>query len=148
MDSAKPPDRTGIVEIVKALLPAPVAALTRQADRERDERWNATTLLGGSPYEVAVRITESTVAVAVYAAHWKGPCGLEIVPEKIVSFRWRRLSLQVLEPMIRQAIEAAREIRLSRFRRCELCGEMKPPEWMHNQTTCQGCAQNQLGVVY
>lgn len=34
------------------------------------------------------------------------------------------------------------------FGRCAECGELKPAGWMHNAAICQGCAEQNHGVVH
>lgn len=34
------------------------------------------------------------------------------------------------------------------FDRCSRCGELKPLGWMHEPGFCQGCAEQQLGIVH
>lgn len=34
------------------------------------------------------------------------------------------------------------------FHRCDLCKELNPLGWMHDERICQGCAAEHHGVVY
>ena len=34
------------------------------------------------------------------------------------------------------------------FARCQKCQELNPIGWMHDDTICQSCAEEHLGVVY
>ena len=49
---------------------------------------------------------------------------------------------------VKALITAARTTRLAKFRDCSICGRHNPPEWMHTDEVCQGCAEREQGVVH
>ena len=140
------PNRVALLEAVKNLLPPPLNRFICPDDEHQPD--NSTILLGGFPQEVVVRITDSTVSVAVFAAHWSEPHTLKMSPEKLASFKWRRMPLATALEAVGMMIETARTIRQARYRKCERCGEIMPPEAMHDRMTCHTCAENQLGVIH
>jgi hypothetical protein len=50
---------------------------------------------------------------------------------------------------VKALITAARNVRISKFRLCSVCGERNPSEWIHDaEGVCQGCAERELWVVH
>ena len=108
----------------------------------------ATVFVAGDPGEVIVRCRKSSVSVAVYAVRWRGPHTPIVVPREFAKLAWNRLPQGALVMTLHALIAAAREVRRSEFRKCRMCGDMNPPEWMHSKDICQGCAERHLGVVH
>lgn len=127
---------------VKALLPTP----TDLKNLEDNAEWWS----GGSPGEVLVGFGQQSIHVSLFDVVWDGPHTPKVKGKKLFSLRYSMLpssSDEALE-VIRLLIEASRRIRLASFTICSHCQEVTPPEWMHNETICQGCAEKHLGVVY
>jgi hypothetical protein len=103
---------------------------------------------GGSPGEVVVRLTDSAVIVEEYAVRWEAPGTPVLRPRRVGLVKWRRLPESPLMNVVAELIRGARDTRRSRYRTCLFCGRTKPPEWMADQTTCQSCAEHELGVVH
>jgi hypothetical protein len=97
------PDRATLLEAVKNLLPPPLNKFICPDDEHQADR--ATILIGGWPQEVVVRITDSIVSVAVFAARWSGPHTLKVAPEKLASFKWRRMPLTTTLEAVGMMIE-------------------------------------------
>lgn len=127
-------------EIKDCLLPKPI--------QEESQIDGAITMIGGDPGEVIVRITDKTISVAVYAVEWRGPHSPVVVPKWLAKLAWQRIPASDLMQILRTIIDGASGMRRMKYRKCEYCGEIKPPEWMHGKTTCQSCAERKLGVVY
>jgi hypothetical protein len=53
-------------------------------------------------------------------------------------------ALAVLQTLVR----AARESRRAKYRACDYCETLTPPEALHDDRVCQECAQKHLGIVY
>ena len=108
----------------------------------------SVVLVGGQPAEVVVRLTHSMATVSEYAVEWQGPHDPAVRPVTFGTLRWRRMpeihALATLQTLIR----AARESRTAKFRACSYCGTSTPPERLHDDRTCQACAERHLGIVY
>jgi hypothetical protein len=61
---------------------------------------------------------------------------------------WDRIPIMYLKAELKSLIDITRQIRRSKFGKCNRCNESKPPEWMHDGKICQSCAVRHLGVVY
>ena len=108
----------------------------------------ATYFTGGSPGEVVVRLTRSSVTVWEYAVGWDEAYAQIVKPRLVGTVKWRRVSERAGTKAVLALIDAARESRLAKFRVCEHCGERMPPEWMHDEQACVSCAQHQSGAVH
>jgi hypothetical protein len=116
---------------------------------EREERADgATYFTSGEPGEVIVRLSTSSITVWEYAVTWEGAYTRVVSPRLVGSVRWRRVSERAGTKVVQALIDAARESRQSKFRVCEHCRERQPPEWMHGDDTCIGCAQRHSGSVH
>jgi hypothetical protein len=49
---------------------------------------------------------------------------------------------------ISQLIRGATEMRRARYRTCEECGEVNPPEWMFGDNICHRCMEGRLGRAH
>ncbi|MEX1027240.1 MAG: hypothetical protein WD049_04435 [Candidatus Paceibacterota bacterium] len=105
-------------------------------------------LVGGALGEVIVRVGGSKVSIAVYSVRWEGPHTPVVRPKQLATLNWKRLPASSTMVMLHGLITAAIELRRAKYRKCEKCGETKPPEWMHGEKICQSCAEQHLGVVY
>lgn len=116
-----------------------------------DDEFGLRQILIGEPPLAVVSFHDSgTIDVAECVVWWDGH-----TPR-----RARRLeTLQVLDGSSAESSEAkTRRLcriiedtihrRRERFERCRACGRELPPEHMHDDDTCQGCAQRDFGVVY
>ncbi len=104
-------------------------------------------LTDGDPIEVIVRIEPHVVHVERPIIEWDGHTptlrGVHVARIQLVG-----LSPTSLAQRLARAIELARKRRRATFRVCSCCAQQKPPEWMHDHEICQGCAEEQFGVVY
>lgn len=118
-------------EIVRTMLPSPV--------------WLDATgaLVGGEPGEVVVRIYAEHIEVLRYGIRWdsQSPVSDHV---RVALYRLGRAGFA----QVARAIARARAARVRTYRWCAWCREVQPPEWMHRDSTCQGCAQQHLGVIY
>jgi hypothetical protein len=103
---------------------------------------------GGSPSEVIVRLTETTVIVEEYGVRWATPYTAVVRPRRVGTVKWRRLPESQLMTIVGELIKGAREARRSRYRTCLFCGRTRPPEWMLKDSTCQSCAEQQPGAIH
>src|SRR5947208_858444 len=83
---------------------------------------------GGTPAEVVVHLDESIVVVSEYAGVWKSPERFMVKPRRIGLLKWRRLPETAMMNALAALIKGAREMRLTRYRPCSMCGEKSPPE--------------------
>jgi hypothetical protein len=125
---------------VKAAVPQPV--------REETAPDGSLFMTGGEPGEVVVRLTDSSVTVWEFAIEWQGPHTTVAKPIRFGSVQWKHMPAGRAMTLLSGFIGAARESRRSKYLQCRLCEETKPPEWMHEEDVCQGCAEKHLGVVY
>jgi hypothetical protein len=140
MKDRQPMDREFLLRELRELLAAPV--------REETQLDGSVVMVGGDPGEVIVRVGAAKVSVAVFSIRWEGPHTPVVRPIHFATLSWRRLPASTLMMTLHGLIRAAREVRTAKYRRCERCGEMNPPEWMHDEKTCQSCAEQHLGVVH
>ncbi len=133
-------DRDSFLEEIKSLLPDPV-----QDDTQLD---GDVVLVGGDPGEVVVRISGSKVSIAVFSVRWEGPHTPVVRPKQLATLNWKRLPASTMMVTLHGLVSAAVELRRAKYRKCDKCGETKPPEWMHGEDICQSCAEQHLGVVY
>jgi hypothetical protein len=130
----------GLLTSVAHELPQPV-----EQETARD---GSVVLVGGHPGEVLVRLTGSAVSVAEYAVEWQGPHDPAVRPITLGVLRWRRMPEVPALAALQTLVRAARESRRAKYRTCVYCERITPPEALHDNQTCQECAQKHLGVVY
>ncbi|MEZ6048749.1 MAG: hypothetical protein R3C11_24860 [Planctomycetaceae bacterium] len=132
--------RETVLETIRSSIQEPV--------QEETSIDGSTFFVIGDPFEVVIRISDDDVSVAVYAGGWTSPYTSVARPRQIGAIKWRELYESSFSRILFTMVQTATEIRRGEFRKCKLCKELKPPEWMHSKTVCQGCAQEHLGVVY
>jgi len=103
---------------------------------------------GGSPGDVVVLLTQTSVTVAEYSGDWETPYRFVVKPRRVGVLRWRRLPESALMGALAQLIKGAKEARLSRYRVCRICAEATPPEWMSNLDVCQTCSEHQTDAIH
>lgn len=122
-------------ELLADLLPQPITF-------ERE-------MIAGDPPEIIVKLSNAGVIIAPYRAEWHGSHELKTVVSNTDLVAWDALpgTTEQLGTFLSQKIDAARKTRKATFKNCTLCHKSPPPEWMHNESICQACAEKQ-GVVY
>jgi hypothetical protein len=133
-------DRDCLLKEVQEILPEPV--------RQETQLDGDVVLVGGDPGEVIMRIGGSKVSIAVYSVRWEGTHTPVVRPKQVATLNWKRLPASRTMMELHSLIESAVEIRRSKYGKCVRCGETNPPEWMHDENTCQSCAERYLGVVH
>lgn len=133
-------EKDALVETIRHLLPVPI--------REDDELPGEVVLVGGEPGEVIVQIYRNKVTVSVYGARWDGPHTLVLRPKRLASLDWMQLPAATIKTILPELIGAATKLRRAQYRKCKMCNETNPPEWMHGDDICQSCATAHCGVVY
>jgi hypothetical protein len=133
-------DQEALLDEIKRLLPHPL--------REETQLDGDVVLVGGDPGEVIVRIKEDILSIAVYSVRWEGSHTPVVRPEDLGTLNWRQLPGSRIIVALHCLIESAVELRRSRYGKCVRCRKVTPPEWMHNENTCQSCAERHLGVVH
>jgi hypothetical protein len=103
----------------------------------------ATLFVGGDPGEVVVRLTDAVLTVSEFAVEWPGPGTPATRPVELGRIHWQWLPGVEAMRVLLALIEAARQSRLLKYRRCSVCEQVKPPEWMHDGEVCQNCAEGQ-----
>lgn len=136
-------DYKSLINESSRLLPAPV-----RDDLHTIELFAEIVLIGGNPGEVIVQIDDGDVTISEYTVSWETPYTPVIKAEKVGSLNWEQVPATVLNEKLSELITKTIEIRRAKYRKCEKCRETKQPEWMHNQTVCQSCAEEHLGVVH
>ena len=132
------PDKEQINGLLAELLPQPVSSGKQK--------------IAGDPRqpEIVVRVSDEGLLIAPYRAQWQGPAKLKVVVSDADIISWSDLpgDAEQLRDYLFQKIEAAQEARKATFKNCSTCHKSTPPEWMHEDSTCQTCASNKLGTVY
>ena len=98
---------------------------------------------GGTPPEVIVQLTQSSVSVLEYAGTWEAPEQFVVKPRLVGTVRWRRLPETPTMNAVSALIKGAREMRLGRYRRCSVCDEHTPPESLVADDVCSMCSEQQ-----
>jgi len=108
---------------------------------------DGTEFILGDPGEVVIRIQSEELTVSEYSVVWEGHRPV-MHPPQIAILCWRLIPKDNLTMVVQTLIDATSALRRSKYSACSRCKEIKPPEWMHDSQTCQGCAVQYLGVVY
>ena len=140
MSDLEPIDRDDLLQEIQELLSDPV--------RDESQLDGDVALVGGDPGEVIVRISGSKVSIAVFSIRWDGPHTPVVRPKQLATLNWKRIPASTAMLTLHVLISTAVEIRRAKYRKCEKCGETKPPEWMHGDDICQSCAERHLEVVH
>ncbi len=125
-----------------------VRVVMGQPLREEASPGGTTQLISGDPGEVVVTVSKERVSVFEYAIGWQGPGTPVERHAPLGDIRLAGLSGTDLKRLLSALVKVTRRRRRQRFRKCKLCNERNPPEWMHSRAICQGCASQKLGVVY
>lgn len=133
-------EKDALVETIRHLLPKPI--------REDDELPGEVVLVGGEPGEVIVQIYRNKVIVSVYGARWDSPYTMVLRPKRLASLDWMQLPAATIKTILPELIGAATKLRRAQYRKCKMCNETNPPEWMHCDDICQSCATTHCGIVY
>lgn len=104
--------------------------------------------VSGPPDEVVVRVTRQRLIVALYRVVWDGPHTPLVDPRPLATLNWPAFSESALTQIVRHLIDSAKRLRRDSYRTCQQCETRTPPEHMHDDQICQGCAPGVLGVVY
>ncbi len=138
-----------------AVLPEPRTGYDSMADDRVSGEWGnfgPSLAVGGDPGLVLIGIAAQGLVVAPYAAEWLGHMGTRPVMRKPVLVPWGSAGRYVLGDDMREptdaAVRRAVHLRRRRFRRCQHCGEMTPPEYRFRPDECMGCAERVGGVVF
>ena len=108
----------------------------------------AVIFTAGAPSEVIVRLTDTAVFVDEYAIRWETPYTQVVRPRRVGMLKWRRLPESQLMSIVGALIKGASATRRGRYRTCRVCGQTNAPEWMADGSTCQQCAEREVGVVH
>ena len=117
------------VAFLTAQLPAPV--------QQEIDPGGATCFVAGDPPEVLVRLSASSVTVAVCLPE---RAEVEPRPMRLGSIMWRRVPSSKAIVLVAGLIKCAHEMRLATYRECQYCEKMKPPEQMQDEHGCLDCA--------
>ncbi len=112
-------------------LPQPVA--------EETVRDGSVVLVGGDPPEIVVRLTRSTASVSEYAVAWNGSDEAIVRPVLLGSIKWHHLPEVQAIACLNALIRAGRDSRRSKYRTCQLCERLTPPENMFDDGVCAEC---------
>ncbi|MFO1041822.1 MAG: hypothetical protein U0941_08555 [Planctomycetaceae bacterium] len=127
----QPLDRRSLLKLIHATIPLPT--------REENCADGSLVFVGGDPGEVVIRVAGSRITISVFSIALEGPHTPVVHTQPIMSMNWRVIPAVQLTSLLQDMIETARQLRQSQFRKCVKCGETKPPEWMHDEDSCQGC---------
>jgi len=133
-------DRDELLSLIRHRLPQPI--------RQEEAFGGVTTIIAGSPGELVIQLSDDTVSIGIYAIRWDGPHTPVEHPKWLGTLNWKNLPEPDLSVILHSFTFIGSKLRTSQYRTCERCGEVTPPEFMHNSNTCQGCAERYLGVVH
>jgi hypothetical protein len=125
-------DSKTLLREIRECLPAPL--------REERSLDGSIVMVGGDHDDVVVRVSGNKVSVADFSVRWETPYTSIVQLRCFATLNWRRLPASTLVMTLHDLIRAAYEVRVATYRRCERCGEMKPPECMDDDKTCDSCA--------
>ncbi len=100
----------------------------------------------GSPAEVVVHLTESSIIISEYSGVWVSLERFVVKPRRMGVLKWRRLPETPLMNAITALIKGAREARLALYRPCAVCGMIHPPEALFGDDVCPECGEQLLTV--
>ena len=103
---------------------------------------------GGAPAEVVVNLADASVIVSEYAGIWESPDRFVVRPRRVGMLKWRRLPETSMMNALSALIKGAREMRLSRYRPCTVCGTKHPPEALFGDDVCYSCEEPPLTTVH
>jgi hypothetical protein len=129
-----------LIAFLGSQLPAPVEQQPGDDD--------SIIFTGGSPAEVVVHLTQTSVVVSEFAGVWETADSFVMRPRRVGLVKWRRLSETAVMNAVSSLIKGAREMRLARYRTCRRCNENNPPEWLFGDDLCLGCADAPRDVVH
>ena len=133
------------------LLPTPVQPLS-EVDRMYvdPEFFGSPLLIGGEPGEVVAGIVDDSLHIYLFAMTWTHPHLAVISPKDFRTIALASLpaDLDDLDDVLKEAISAAVRAHRRRFRTCSYCRKSVPPEGLADRTTCHGCAEQHLRIVY
>jgi hypothetical protein len=122
-----------------ALLSRPISEVS--VDGAPIARWFAA----GDPYLVLIGLADDVAHVGEPRVTWEGAHTPRLEARKLVEVG---LHGEGSADALGEAIRSTTSRRLATFRRCEECGEVTPPEWLHSPTLCDACAERHHGVVH
>jgi hypothetical protein len=129
-----------VIAYVTAHLPAPI--------EQRSGADGSILFTAGTPGEVVVHLTRTSVIVSEYSGEWETPYSFSVRPRRIGAIKWRRLPETELLNALGHLIRGAREVRRARYRTCRFCAADNPPEWMDSDNVCAVCSARQMDLVH
>lgn len=128
-----------LIQELTALLPSPV----------RDEQIeHGVRLIGGDPGEVVADVIGNDIHFSQFAVEWDGPHTPVVRPLPIATVQWKTLLKQERTKAFKLLVDLICKRRRKQYRVCQYCEQLTPPEWLHTDNACQGCAERHLGVVH
>ncbi len=121
--------------------------LQTPVDRQEDAD-GSLQFIGGEPAEVVAVLTPTSVIISEFAGVWDTPLKFTARPRRVGVLKWRRLPETALWNALSALIKGAREARLARFQTCVYCERRTAPEWLHDASVCQACADQHSGAIH
>jgi hypothetical protein len=129
-----------LIAFLGSQLPVPV--------QQQPEDDGAIEFIGGEPPQVVALLTHSSLIVSEFTGVWETPFKFTARPRRVGIVKWRRLPENALLSAISALIKGAREARLASFQTCQYCERRTAPEWMHDESVCQSCADQHSGAIH
>jgi hypothetical protein len=129
-----------LIAYLASQLPSPVE------QRETDDE--SIQFTAGDPPEVVAVLTQRSISVCEFAGVWESPFTFTVKPRRVGMLKWRRLPENSLLAALSALIKGAREMRQASFQTCQYCGRRTPPEWLHDASVCQSCADRHSGSLH
>jgi hypothetical protein len=128
-----------LIAFIGSQLPSPVDQYTADDD--------TLVITGGTPAEVIVHVTRTSVVVSACVGIWDGRERFRVAPRRIGLLKWQRLTDSTLMNALGALIKGARAHRLEGYRPCTMCGVKHPPEALVG-SICALCGDQPSPVVH
>jgi hypothetical protein len=116
---------------------------------QRQEKPDGSIVLtAGDPAELVVRLFHTTLFVFEFGVEWVEAHEQQRRDVLTGAIEWPNLPREDAVAVAAALIEATRQSRLAKYRECRFCKDKNPPERMHDEDCCHGCAEKHLHVVY
>jgi hypothetical protein len=105
----------------------------------------ALWFVAGDPYLVLIGLADDVAYVGEPCITWVGVHTPQLHARDVVEVV---VGSESSADTPAEVIRSTTARRIAGFRRCEECGKLTPPEWLHSPTLCDACAERHHGVIH